>query len=50
MHGHLEHVLFDFRPASMVTVLHKKCLACTAAMLTTVPLFPLSGHSLLNHV
>ena len=50
MHGHLEHVLFDFRPASMVTGLDKKCLACTAAMLTTVPLFPLGGYPLFNHV
>jgi hypothetical protein len=50
IHGHLEKLLFDFRPASMVTVLDKKCLACTAEILTTVPLFPLGGNSMFNHV
>jgi hypothetical protein len=34
----------------MVTILDKKCLVCTAGILTTVPLFPLGGEPMFNHV
>lgn len=34
----------------MVTILEKECLACTAEILTTVPLFPLGGDPMFNHV
>jgi hypothetical protein len=48
--GHLKNLLFDFRPASMVTVLDKKCVVRTAGILTAVPLFPLDGDPMFNHV
>ena len=48
--GHLEHVLFDCRHATLVTVLEEKRLLRTAGILTTVPLCPLGGSPMLNHV
>lgn len=48
--GHLKNLLFDFRDAPMVTVLDKKCLVRTAGVLTAVPLFPLDGDPMFNHV
>ena len=37
--GHLKNLLFDFRQATMVTVLQEKCLRGTAGILTAVPLW-----------
>jgi hypothetical protein len=48
--GHLENVLFDFRQATMVTVLDQKRLIWTAGILTAVTLFPLGGSPMFNHV
>jgi len=48
--AHLENLLFDFRLAAMVTVLDEKRLRWTAGMLTAVPLFPLGGDPMFNHV
>lgn len=48
--GHLENLLFDCWHAAMVTVLNEKRLRWTAGMLTTVPLFPVGGDPMFNHV
>ena len=48
--GHLEHLLFDFRHATLVTGLEEKRLMRTAGILTTVPLCPLGGYPMLNHI
>ena len=48
--GHLKNLLFDFRHAPMVTVLDKKCLVRTAGILTAIPLFPLAGDPMFNHL
>jgi hypothetical protein len=50
MQGHPETLLFDFRPAAMVTVLDEPRVRGTAGILTAVPLFPLGGDPLFTHV
>jgi hypothetical protein len=46
--GHLKNLLFDFRHATIVTVLEEKRLLWTAGILTAVPLCPLGGCPMLN--
>jgi hypothetical protein len=48
--GHLENALFDGWQAALVTVLDEKRLRRATRIFTTVPLFPLGGASMLNHV
>ena len=50
IHGHLENWLVDFRQATMMAVVDEKRLIRTAGMLTAVPLFPLGGDSMFNHI
>jgi hypothetical protein len=48
--GHLEHVLFDFRQATMMAVVDEKRVIRTARMLTAVPWFPLGGDAMFHHL
>lgn len=48
--GHLREVLFDFRPAALMTVCDKQHLIGTARMRPAVPLFPLDCESMLHYI
>jgi hypothetical protein len=48
--GHLEHLLCDFRDATMMAAVDEQRVIRTARMLTAVPWFPLGSDAMFHHL